>query len=66
MRYEGSPVKAPPLSRRRMTPPALVQNSCTSFEREQESYEEEGRGMECERKNKYREDETVSGKEVSV
>ena len=44
MRYEGSPVKAPPLSRRRMTPPTPVQNSYTSFERDQGSYEEEGRG----------------------
>ena len=32
MRYEGSPVKAPPITRRRMTPPAPMQNSCTSFE----------------------------------
>ena len=32
MRYEGSPVKAPP------------QNSYTSFERKQGSYEVEGRG----------------------
>ena len=31
MRYEGSPVKAPPLSRRRMTPPTPMQNSQTSF-----------------------------------
>ena len=44
MRYEGLPVKAHPLSRRRMTPPTPVQNSNTSFEREQGSYEEEGRG----------------------
>ena len=44
MRYEGSPVIAPPLSRRRMTPPTHVQNSYTSFEREQGSCEEEGRG----------------------
>ena len=43
--YEGSPVKAPPLSRRRMTPPTPVQNSYTSFEREEGSYEEEGRGI---------------------
>ena len=43
MRYEGSPVKAAPLSRRRMTPPTLMQNSYTSFERMQGSYEEEGR-----------------------
>ena len=44
MRYEGSPVKAPPSSRRRMTPPTPMQNSYTSFEREQGSYAEEGRG----------------------
>ena len=44
MRCEGSPVKAPPLSRRRMTPLATMQNSYTSIEREQGSYEGEGRG----------------------
>ena len=44
MRYEGSPVKAPPLSRRRMTPPTPVQNSKTSFVRDHGRYEEEGRG----------------------
>ena len=44
MTYEVSPVKAHPLSRRRMTPHAPVQNSYTSFERDQGSYEEEGRG----------------------
>ena len=44
MRYEGSPVKAPPVSTRRMTPPSPVQNSYASFEGEQGSYEEEGRG----------------------
>ena len=43
MRYEGSPVKAPPLSRRRMTPRTPVQNSYTSFVRDQGRYEEEGR-----------------------
>ena len=37
MRYEGSQVKAPPITRRRMTPPAPLQNSYTSFEREQGS-----------------------------
>ena len=44
MWYEGSPVKAHPLSRRWMIPPTLMQNSYTSFEREQGSYEEEGQG----------------------
>ena len=44
MRYEGSHVKAPPITRRRMTPPTPMQNSYTSFEREQGSYEVEGRG----------------------
>ena len=29
MRYEGSPAKSPPLSRRRMTPPTPMQNSYT-------------------------------------
>ena len=44
MRYEGSPVKAPPLSRRRMTPPTPMQNSYASFKGKQERYEGEGRG----------------------
>ena len=44
MRHEGSQVNAPPITRRRMTPPTPMQNSYTSFERELGSYEEEGRG----------------------
>ena len=44
MWYEGSPVKAPPFSRIRMTPPTPMQNSYTSFVRGQGRYEEEGRG----------------------
>ena len=44
MRYEGSPVIAPPLSKRRMTPPTPLQNSYASFEGEQGSYEVEGPG----------------------
>ena len=36
MRYEGSQVKAPPITRRRMTPPTPLQYSYTLFEREQE------------------------------
>ena len=44
VRYEGSPVKAPPTTRRRMTPRTPVQNSYTSFEKEQGSYEVEVRG----------------------
>ena len=43
MRYEGSQVKAPSITRGRMTPPTPLQNSYTSFEREQGSYEGEGR-----------------------
>ena len=39
MRYEDSPVKAPPPSRRRVTPPTPLQNSYSSFEWEQEHYE---------------------------
>ena len=46
MRYEGSPVKAHPFSRRRMTPPTPLQNSYTSLVRDQGRYEEEGRGEE--------------------
>ena len=41
MRYEDSPVKAPPPSRRRMTPPTPLQNSYSSFEGKQEHYEVE-------------------------
>ena len=44
MRYEGSQVKEPPITRRRMTPLTPMQNSYTSFESEQGSYDEEGRG----------------------
>ena len=44
MWYESSPVKAPPLSRRRMTPPTPVQNLCPSFVRDHGRCEEEGRG----------------------
>ena len=43
MRYEGSPVIAPPLSRRRMTPPTLCKIR-TSFVKDHGRYEEEGRG----------------------
>ena len=43
-RHEGSPAIAPPLSRRRMTPPTPVKNSYTSFVRDHGRYEEEGRG----------------------
>ena len=41
MRYEDSPVKAHPPSRRRMTPPTPLQNSYSSFEAEQEHHEVE-------------------------
>ena len=44
MRYEGSQVKAAPITRRRMTPRTPMQNSYTSFEREHGSYEDERRG----------------------
>ena len=44
MRYEGSPVRALPLSGRMMTPPAPMQNSKTSNVRNHGRYEEEGRG----------------------
>ena len=61
MRYEGSPLIALPLSRRRMTPPSLVQNSYTSFVRDHGRYEEEGRGWNA-RESKHREDKKVSVK----
>ena len=41
MRFEGSQVKALPLSRRRMMPPTPLQNSYSSFEEEQEHFEVE-------------------------
>ena len=41
MRFEGSQVKAPPPSRRRMMLPTPLQNSCSSFEEEQELFEVE-------------------------
>ena len=44
MRFEGSPVKALPLSRRRMAPPTPLQNSFSSCVRDHGRYEEEGRG----------------------
>ena len=61
-RYEGSPVKAPPLSRRRMTPPTLVKNSYPLFERRAGALRCGRLGMECEGKNAHSEDKTVSGK----
>ena len=66
MRDEGSPVKAPPLSRRRMTPPTPMQNSYTSFERELGSYEDEGRGWNARERTINREDKNSIWKEVSV
>ena len=39
--FEGSQVKAPPLSRRRMMPPTPLQNSYSSFEEEQGHFEVE-------------------------
>ena len=41
MRFEGSQVKAPPISRRRMMPPTPLQNSYSSFEEEQVHFEVE-------------------------
>ena len=41
MRYEGSPVNAPPLSRRRMMSPTPLQNTYSSFEEEQVHFEVE-------------------------
>ena len=41
MKYEVSPVKAPPPSRRRVTPPTPLHNSYASFVREQGRYEVE-------------------------
>ena len=41
LRFEGSQVKAPPLSRRRMMPPTPLQHSCSSSEEEQEHFKVE-------------------------
>ena len=41
MRFEEPQVKAPPLSRRRMRPPTPLQNSYSSFEKEQANFEVE-------------------------
>ena len=62
MRYEGSPVKAPPLSRRRMTTPTPMQNSQTFFLRDHRRYEEEGRGWNARERTIIARIKTVSGK----
>ena len=41
MRIEEPQVKAPPLSRRRMRPPTPLQNSYSSFEKEQANFEDQ-------------------------
>ena len=62
MRYEGSPVKALPLSRRRMTPPTPMQKFVYLLCEGPRNVRRRRKRMECERKNNYREDKTVSGK----
>ena len=62
MRYESSQVKAPPMSRRRMTPPAPLPNSDASFERGAEAFRSGRPDVECEGKNDRCKNETVSGK----
>ena len=66
MRYEGSTVMTPPLSRRRMTPPTPVQNSYTSFVRDHERYEEEGTGWNARERTIIARTKTVSGRSFSV
>ena len=66
MRYEGSPVKALPFPRRRMTPPTPKQNSYASFWRVAGKLRRGRQRMECERKNNHRKNERVSGKSYSV
>ena len=61
MRYEDSAVITSPLSTRRMTSSASVQNSYISFEGPMKVRRRMKR-MKCERKNNHREDKTVSGK----
>ena len=41
IRFDESQMKAPPLSRRRMTPPTPLQHSYSSFEEEQGNFEVE-------------------------
>ena len=68
VKYEGSPVIAPPLSRRRMTPPTPVQNSYTYFVRDHGRYEKEGRVLNArertERKNNHREEPQCEGASI--
>ena len=45
--FEGSQVKAPPLSRRRMVPPTPLQNSYSSLEEDQGQFELGGPDLEC-------------------
>ena len=61
MRFEGPQVKAPPLSRRKMFPPTLLQNSYSAFEEEQAL--RGGRpDVECTRQNGHFKNEAVPGR----
>ena len=61
MRYEGSKVKAPPIARRRMTPPTPMRNSHTPFCEGAAKLRRGRQRLECERKNNHRKNETVFG-----
>ena len=63
MRYEDSPVKALPPSRRRMTPPTPLQNSYSSFEGEQEHYEVENQIWRAREKAPWRQNSSSSSNE---
>ena len=64
MRYEGSQVKAPPMSRRRMTPPTPLQSSYTSFDGEQVTKGKAGDGVR--EKEQSLQDRNSIWKEVTV
>ena len=61
MRYEGSTVITPPLSRRRMTPPTCAKFVYLLCEGPRKVRRRRKR-VECERRNNHRKDKTVSGK----
>ena len=63
MRHEDSPVKAPPPSRRRMTPPTPLQNSYSSLEWEQEHFEVENQIWRAREKAPWRQNSSSSSNE---
>ena len=62
IRFEEPQGKAPLFSRRRMRPPAPLQNSYSSFEEEQGNFEVVRPDVECERQNDHSKDKAVPGR----